>query len=99
MRSIFFLLLVISACRSGSQNNNHPPAVAPVSKKIDTIHSKILNEDRFIWIRVPETDIPAYLSGEFGIVNDYWVIDNTVWFGTAGEGGYNSAFCRSLNGW
>ena len=32
-----------------------------VSKKIDTIHSKVLNEDRYVWIHAPDkpTKVPA----------------------------------------
>ena len=34
------------------------------------------------WTRVPQGDIPAPLSGEFGIVGYYDVIGDTIWFGT-----------------
>jgi len=34
------------------------------------------------WVRVPQANIPAFVSGEFGIVGYYSVVGNTVWFGT-----------------
>jgi len=34
------------------------------------------------WVRVPQGDIPAPLSGEFGVVGYYDVIGDTIWFGT-----------------
>jgi photosystem II stability/assembly factor-like uncharacterized protein len=34
------------------------------------------------WTRVPSANIPAPTSGEFGIVDLYSVVGNTVWFGT-----------------
>lgn len=50
MRTIFLLSWIFLACKSSSQNM----LVTPVNKIIDTIHSKILNEDRFIWVQLPE---------------------------------------------
>ena len=34
------------------------------------------------WTRVPLADIPAPLSGEFGVVGYYDVVGDTIWFGT-----------------
>ena len=34
------------------------------------------------WNRVPQANIPAPTSGEYGIVNDYAVVDSLIWFGT-----------------
>jgi hypothetical protein len=34
------------------------------------------------WTRVPSADIPAPLSGEYGVVGYYTVVGDTVWFGT-----------------
>lgn len=34
------------------------------------------------WVPVPSANIPAPLAGEYGIVNHYEVIGNTVWFDT-----------------
>lgn len=34
------------------------------------------------WTRVPSANIPAPLSGEYGYVNNYDVVGNTIWFGT-----------------
>ena len=34
------------------------------------------------WVRVPQANIPANLSGEFGIVDVYSAVGNTLWFGT-----------------
>ncbi|MBU1940978.1 MAG: hypothetical protein KKC68_04330 [Candidatus Thermoplasmatota archaeon] len=34
------------------------------------------------WVRVPETNIPAPLSGEYGTVGYYDVVGDTIWFGT-----------------
>lgn len=34
------------------------------------------------WTRVPQTNIPAPLSGEWGIVGYYDAVGDTIWFGT-----------------
>ncbi|MDQ3050958.1 MAG: T9SS type A sorting domain-containing protein [Bacteroidota bacterium] len=34
------------------------------------------------WVPVPSANIPAPLAGEYGIVNHYEVIGNTIWFDT-----------------
>ncbi len=34
------------------------------------------------WTRVPEADIPAPTSGEFGITGNYSAVGNSIWFGT-----------------
>jgi len=34
------------------------------------------------WIRVPQANIPANLSGEYGTTGYYSVIENTMWYGT-----------------
>src|SRR5690606_9560040 len=34
------------------------------------------------WTRVPSANIPAPLSGEYGYVHNYDVVNNTNWFGT-----------------
>ena len=34
------------------------------------------------WVRVPQANVPANTSGEFGIINWYDVIGNNVWFYT-----------------
>ena len=34
------------------------------------------------WTRVPQANIPAPASGEYGITGDYCAVDNNVWFGT-----------------
>ncbi len=34
------------------------------------------------WIAVPPANIPAPLAGEYGIVNHYEVVGNTIWFDT-----------------
>jgi photosystem II stability/assembly factor-like uncharacterized protein len=34
------------------------------------------------WVRVPSSDIPAPLPGEYGTVGYYDVVGDTVWFGT-----------------
>ena len=34
------------------------------------------------WVRVPQENIPAPLSGEYGTVGYYDVVGDTVWFGT-----------------
>ena len=55
MRTIHLIVLIFAAC--GLAYQNKPGVVAMISsdKIIDTIHSKILNEDRYIWVHVPET--------------------------------------------
>jgi Predicted hydrolase of the alpha/beta superfamily len=54
MRTIFLLSWIFLACGSISQNRFVTADVIPAGKIIDTIHSKILNEDRFIWVQLPE---------------------------------------------
>jgi len=54
MRGIHWLLLLFTACNSASQNAPGTTVSSSSDKKIDTMHSKILNEDRFIWVHVPE---------------------------------------------
>ncbi len=34
------------------------------------------------WIRVPQANIPAMLTGEYGYVHNYETIGNTIWMGT-----------------
>ncbi len=34
------------------------------------------------WIRVPEEDIPAPITGEFGVVGYYDVVNDKIWWGT-----------------
>ncbi|MEI6576541.1 MAG: T9SS type A sorting domain-containing protein [Bacteroidota bacterium] len=34
------------------------------------------------WVRTPAANIPAYLSGEFGVVGYYSVVGDNIWFGT-----------------
>jgi len=34
------------------------------------------------WARVPQANIAAPVAGEYGIVNDYTVLGNKIWFGT-----------------
>ncbi len=34
------------------------------------------------WARTPQANIPAILSGEFGVVGYYSVVGNTIWYGT-----------------
>ena len=52
MRTIF-LILLFAACGSSYQNAPATGVIA-AGKIIDTIHSKILNEDRLIWLHIPE---------------------------------------------
>jgi predicted alpha/beta superfamily hydrolase len=47
MRVVLFLLFLFSAEIITAQKN------AAVSKRIDTIHSKVLKEDRYMWVHVP----------------------------------------------
>ncbi|WP_205503609.1 T9SS type A sorting domain-containing protein [Rufibacter psychrotolerans] len=42
------------------------------------------------WVRVPQTNMPATLSGEFGLTNDFTKQGNTVWFGTTAGRVYKS---------
>ena len=55
MRTIHLIVLLIAACGLANQNNPGAGAMTPAGKIIDTIHSKIMNEDRYIWLHVPET--------------------------------------------
>ncbi|HEV8286435.1 MAG TPA: alpha/beta hydrolase-fold protein [Chitinophagaceae bacterium] len=48
---LFFLFLFISSVIAAQNNTN------AASKRIDTIHSSILNEDRYIWVHIPEKAI------------------------------------------
>lgn len=42
------------------------------------------------WVRTPSANIPANQTGEYGIVNMYAVIGNTIWFGTSDNNITNS---------
>lgn len=46
-------MLAIAACGS-AWRNTPATSLSPAGKIIDTIHSKILNEDRFIWLHIPD---------------------------------------------
>lgn len=48
------LSLIFFVCSSISQNKFVTVGVIPPGKIIDTISSKVLNEDRFIWVQLPE---------------------------------------------
>lgn len=43
------------------------------------------------WIRTPQVNIPAQLSGEYGITGVFSAIDSTLWFGTNKGRVYKSA--------
>ena len=49
MKSVLLFLLLASSTFIKAQNDP-----ARLTKRIDTIHSAILNEDRYIWVRVPD---------------------------------------------
>ncbi|RZK13256.1 MAG: T9SS type A sorting domain-containing protein, partial [Flavobacterium sp.] len=48
------------------------------------------------WTRVPSANIPAPLSGEYGYVNNYDVIGNTIWF-TTNKGRIYKSTDKGLN--
>jgi uncharacterized protein len=54
MRAIAGLMILWISCSSADQKQ--PPIVNQTAddKIVDTVHSKILNEDRFIWLRIPK---------------------------------------------
>lgn len=54
MRSLSWLLVLSIACGSASQKKSRKDLTVITDKIIDTIHSKILNEDRYLWIHIPE---------------------------------------------
>lgn len=43
------------------------------------------------WKRVPQADLPATLSNEYGFVSGYASVNNTIWFGTTRGRMYKSA--------
>jgi len=55
MRAIAGLMILWISC--GSADQKQPPTVNQTTndKIVDTVHSKILNEDRFIWLHIPKT--------------------------------------------
>ena len=55
MRIIHLIVLMLAAIGLACQNKPGGLAMTSSDKIIDTIHSKILNEDRYIWLHVPET--------------------------------------------
>ena len=57
MKPLLLFLFLFSNTDTKAQNN---PGI--VSKRIDTIHSTILNEDRYIWVHVPgkAAAVPRY---------------------------------------
>lgn len=54
MRTVYWLLVLLAGCGSVSQKEAPTNNRIIDDKVIDTIHSKILNEDRFIWVYIPE---------------------------------------------
>jgi photosystem II stability/assembly factor-like uncharacterized protein len=40
------------------------------------------NDGGSTWVRVPSANIPAPVSGEYGITGNYSAVDNNIWFGT-----------------
>ena len=54
MQAALLLLLAFIICGTGWQNKPASIFPPPADMIIDTIHSSILNEDRFIWIHIPE---------------------------------------------
>jgi len=48
------------------------------------------------WVRVPQANIPANLSSEYGLTNCYSVVDNTIWFGTT-KGRVYKSIDKGLN--
>ena len=55
MRTINLIVLIFAACGLACQNKPGVVAMTSSDKIIDTIHSRILNEDRYIWLHVPAT--------------------------------------------
>jgi photosystem II stability/assembly factor-like uncharacterized protein len=35
------------------------------------------------WTRVPQSDVPSSLTGEWGLQGEYYAVGNSVWFGTS----------------
>jgi len=54
MQKTYWLILILIACRSASQEPALTGTISSNGKIVDTVHSKILNEDRFIWVHLPE---------------------------------------------
>jgi uncharacterized protein len=69
MKVALSLLFLFCSALINAQGNS-----GPVSKSIDTIHSTVLNEDRYIWVHVPEK---ASALSQYPVV---YVLDGQVLF-------------------
>jgi predicted alpha/beta superfamily hydrolase len=54
MQKAYWFILILIACRSASQDSALIGMISSNGKIVDTVQSKILNEDRFIWIYLPK---------------------------------------------
>ena len=72
---LFFLFVLASAVVT-AQNNT-----VVVSKRVDTIHSAILNEDRYLWVHIPEMAV-GYSKKIYPVI---YVLDGQVYFDTVND--------------
>jgi photosystem II stability/assembly factor-like uncharacterized protein len=62
------------------KDKNHGVAVGDPNGGYFEIY--ITNNGGRKWKRVPQANMPATLSNEFGWISGYAAVDNTIWFGT-----------------
>ena len=71
MKTVLLLFLLFASMVTAAQGNN-----TAVGKRIDTIHSAILKEDRYIWVHLPKNASTVSSTG-FPVV---YVLDGDVLF-------------------
>src|SRR5689334_2476576 len=54
MNPILFSIFLFSITITDAQNNT-----VPITKRTDTLHSTILNEDRYLWVHIPDKAVSA----------------------------------------
>src|SRR3982751_279785 len=69
MKSALLLVFLLCSVLVKAQDN-----AGVVSKKIDTIHSAILNEDRYIWVHVPDK---TATGGRYPVI---YLLDGQIFF-------------------
>ncbi len=71
-----FFLFVLASTVVTAQNNT-----VVVSKRVDTIHSAILNEDRYLWVHIPDMAVGSSKK----IYPVIYVLDGQVYFDTVND--------------
>ena len=70
------LIFLLASTVVTAQNNT-----GVVSKRVDTIHSAILNEDRYLWVHIPDMAVGSSKK----IYPVIYVLDGQVYFDTVND--------------